>query len=195
MYDASVLQDENNYFTTEIIIPSFYSTGTYEIQMISIDDIATNNSRYNINYDEFKDENRSIYIETPNPDNEKPVLDVNNIKVEARPSNPTTPNGETFVNITITISDNLSGVRIGYLKLIDPQGLLHEDWIYFEGINHTGTYSPFEDNTTPRTFTIKRTLPAGSAPGIWGIYEISLTDFAENSVVYNFAEIVHFEVK
>ena len=193
--DASVLQDENNYFTTEIIIPSFYSTGTYEIQMISIDDIATNNSRYNINYDEFKDENRSIYIETPNPDNEKPVLDVNNIKVEARPSNPTTPNGETFVNITITISDNLSGVRIGYLKLIDPQGLLHSDWIYFEGVNHGGTYSPFEDNTIPRTFTIKRTLPAGSAPGIWGIYEISLTDFAENSVVYNFAEIVHFEVK
>ena len=43
-------------------------------------------------------------------------------------------------------------------------------------------------------YTFKITLPEGSAPGIWSIYEISLNDFALNTTVYDFTEIIHFDV-
>ena len=78
---------------------------------------------------------------------------------------------------------------IGYLKLVDPRGTIHGDWIYFGWIGGS-YYGPKE----MKNFKIHRTLPVGSAPGTWGIYEISLTDFASNTRVYNFVEYEHFEV-
>ena len=51
----------------------------------------------------------SIYIETTMPDTDPPELDVNNIYVKATPTNPEAPNGETYVEISFRMKDNISG--------------------------------------------------------------------------------------
>lgn len=188
-YYLGTIDPTTGYCKTEIVIPEYYSCATYEVESVSLWDKATNYSDFNLNYPEFSSVNRSIDIVTANPDDEAPTLDVNNIKVSAVPSNPSNPNGETYVTITINAEDNYSGLSIGYLKLIDPRGNIHGDWIYF-GWPTGSYYGPKEK----KDFVIHRTLPVGSAPGTWGIYEISLTDFANNTRVYNFVEYEHFEV-
>mgnify|MGYP006934523474 FL=1 len=159
------------------------------MESIVLWDKATNCSIFSLNYPEFDSLERRIDIQTANPDDEAPTLDINSIKISAVPSNPTCPNGETYVTISIDVQDNYSGMFIGYLKLVDPRGTIHGDWIYFGWIGGS-YYGPKE----MKNFKIHRTLPVGSAPGTWGIYEISLTDFASNTRVYNFVEYEHFEV-
>ncbi len=188
-YYLGTIDENTGYVKTEIIIPDYYSTATYEIESIVLWDLATNIATFNLNHEEYKDVVRSIDIVTANPDDEAPTLDVNDIKISAVPSNPTNPNGETYVTIKIKAKDSISGLQIGYLRLIDPVGNIHGDWIYF-GWGTGSYYGPTEE----AEYTIKRTLPVGSAPGIWGIYEISLTDFANNTRAYNFVEIIHFTV-
>lgn len=188
-YYLGKINEETGYVKTEIIIPDYYSTATYQIESIALWDLATNNADFNLNHEEYAGITRSIDIVTANPDDEAPTLDINDIKVSAVPSNPSNPNGETYVTIKIKAKDNISGLQIGYLKLIDPVGNIHGDWIYFCWGNGS-YYGPTEE----AEYTIKRTLPVGSAPGTWGIYEISLTDFANNTRTYNFVEIIHFSV-
>ena len=38
-------------------------------------------------------------------------------------------------------------------------------------------------------------LPVGSAPGIWGVAEITVWDRADNVKHHDFTEIVHFDVE
>ena len=76
--------------------------------------------------------------------------------------------------------------------MLDPQGVQHGYWLYFP--NYGGYYFENGDPAEVKTYSFTVTLPKGSAPGIWGVYEISLTDYALNIGVYNFTEIVHFEV-
>lgn len=175
-----------------VYIPEHYSSGVYEISEISLWDTANNNKFYHVNYGELVDENNLIEITTPNPDNTGAVLDVNDITVTAQPSIPEQPNGETFVTITMKVSDDISGIKIGYIRFLDPQGIQHGYWIYFP---YRSDYYFEGDPTEIKSYTFTSTLPKGSAPGTWGIYEISLTDQALNKSVYNFAEIIHFTVE
>ena len=175
----------------KIFIPEHYPSGVYEVSQISLTDIAKNHASYHVNYGTLVDEDNLIEITNSNPDNIGPTLDTNDIKVSAVPSNPTAPDGETFVTLKLKISDNISGARIGYVKFLDPQGIIHGYWLYLS--DNSGYY--FDgDPTEVVEYTFKITLPKGSAPGIWGIYEISVTDFALNSSVYDFTETIHFEI-
>lgn len=175
-----------------IYITEYYSSGIYEVSEILLSDLAGNDADYHVDYGTLVDENNLIEIITPYPDNNGPELDENNISISAVPSVPEQPNGETFVTLTIKVRDDISGVKIGYLRLLDPLGVQHGYWLYFD--NFSGDYFENGDPTEEKTYTFTVTLPKGSAPGTWGVYEISLTDFALNVSVYNFVEIVHFDV-
>ncbi len=188
---AHEIDHVNGIVTLYLYIPEHYSSGTYEISEISLTDIAENNQFWHVAYGSLVDENNLIEIITPNPDDEGPTMDVNNIGLSAVPSNPTSPNGETFVTLKLRIKDNISGLSIGYVLFVDPQGVQHRYWLYPPKWN----VNYFDgDPTAEQEYTFLITLPKGSAPGKWGIYEISLTDCALSTTVYNFVEIIHFEI-
>ena len=188
---AQYINNETNEIEARITIPEHYSTGTYEIAEISLWDFANNNYFEHVDFGGLQGENNQIEITTLNPDNEGPTMDENNISVEAVPSIPEAPNGETFVTLKLRVKDNISGFKIGYVRILDPQGLKHGYWLYppvYSGYYFDG------DPTVEAEYTFKLTLPEGSAPGTWSIYEISLNDFALNTTVYDFTEIIHFDV-
>ena len=183
----------NQKIKMKIYIPEHYPSGIYEISEISFWDVAENNNFYHVNYGTLVNENNTIEIINSNPDYVGPTLDINNIKISAVPSNPEAPNGETFVTLKLRIQDNVSGLKIGYLRLLDPEGKQHGYWLYPPKYGN-GSFYFDGDPTIEQEYIFKVTLPKGSAPGTWGIYEISLTDFALNSIVYDFTETIHFEI-
>lgn len=188
---AQSINNETGEIITEIIIPNHFSSGTYEVTEISLWDKGTNNYFEHVSYGGLEGENNKIDIVTTNPDNEGPTMDENNISVSAVPSIPEAPNGETFVTLKLRVKDNISGFKTGYIRILDPQGINHGYWLnppVYSGYYFTG------DPTVEVEYTFKITLPEGSAPGIWSIYEISLNDFALNTTVYDFTEIIHFDV-
>ncbi len=188
---AEEIDHENGIVTLHLYIPEHYSSGTYEISEIVLWDIAENTDFWHVDYGTLVDEKNTIEIITPNPDNQGPTLDVNNIGLVAVPSHPESPNGETFVTLKLRVKDDISGAQIGQIRFVDPQGISHHYWLYFPRYN----VNYFEgDPTVEQEYTFQITLPEGSAPGKWGIYEIALTDCALSTSVYNFTEIVHFEV-
>lgn len=186
-----VIDNETGLIYCDIVIPEHYSTGNYEITEVDLKDFGQNYYYEHVDYGGLQGQDNRIYIKTANPDNKGPELNLNDIKLSAVPSNPDAPNGETYVTLKLKIKDDISGLDIGYVKFLDPQGKLHGYWlypprynvIYFEG-----------DPTIETEYTFKMTLPEGSAPGVWGVYEIALTDCALNSSVYDFTEIIHFEI-
>ena len=66
-----------------------------------------------------------IEMVTDNPDYETPELDLNNISIEAQPTRPDDPNGETLVTLKYRVRDNISGVTNAHIRLRDPQGIEH----------------------------------------------------------------------
>ena len=106
------------------------------------------------------------------------------------PTNPSAPNGETIVTLNYKTYDDISGLQNGSVNLRDPNGKNHHFWLYPAGGSNTypaaGTVGVWED----KVFTML--LPAGSAPGTWGVAEISLIDRAGNVKAFNFTEILTF---
>ena len=116
---------------------------------------------------------------------------MNQLSVTAEPTNPTAPNGETVVEFTFRVRDDISGYNQGYFKLRDPQGI-------DTGFYH---YQPRRDDLYPlpeeldwQEYTATVILPAGSAPGLWGGSEFTVRDRAGNFKSYDFVEIVTFDV-
>lgn len=191
--DMNDVDQVNGHAVVEITIPEFFATGTYAVEEVIVTDLAQNKMMEAATYGGLAGENRTIQITTTNPDTEGPTMDINDIHVSAVPSIPEAPNGETFVTVTMKIKDNISGFKIGGIRLLNPLGVQYFKWIYPTPYWDT-TYFQLGNPTEWREYSFTITLPKGSAPGTWGIYEISLTDFAMNQSVYNFAEIIHFEV-
>lgn len=107
------------------------------------------------------------------------------------PTNPDNPNGETKVEFRFRVKDDISGYQIGYYTFRDPQGLT-------TGFYH---YPPRRSELFPTSedldwfeYTDTVILPAGSAPGTWGVVELTIRDRAQNFKTYNFTEIVSFDV-
>ncbi len=132
----------------------------------------------------------SIYIETTMPDTDPPELDVNNIYVKATPTNPEAPNGETDVEISFRMKDNISGPHQAVFYTRDPHGNVFQ---HIFDKHHNGMY-PDYDVTEWEQFSFKFLLPEGSAPGRWGITSCTVEDRAQNRTAYDFTEIVRFEV-
>ena len=186
--------------TVKLNIPDYFQTGTYSLNYITMKDIALNtrgvyftDPLHILNDEEeiLDEEPAKIYIQTINPDSNPPILDLNRISVIAEPTNPDKPNGETRVDITFRIKDDISGYHINYIDLRDPHGVvhtfshLHQDFYktYFSG-----------DPTIYQTYHKTIILPVGSVPGTWGVSQMTVEDKAQNILRADFTEIVRFEV-
>lgn len=182
--------EETQTFVFNYIVPDYYKEADYYVEFLSITDFARNN--VSINFSDSPLHQPRLYqtIKTPNPDYDAPELDLNRIYVYAEPTNTEAPDGETLVTINFYARDNNAGLgRTGY-SLLDPQGIEHGDWYY-----HRNFYTMYFDGdpTVWEKYTIKTILPQGSAPGIWGLYSVSLEDKALNGKTYNFVETCIFE--
>lgn len=183
--------------TAKLVIPDYFQSGTYTVSTIIMDDVAGNTTviyftnffgeQYNSGLDEPP---ASIFIQTPTPDITPPELDINNIKIVAEPTNPTAPNGETNVDITFRVRDDISGYLSTAFLLRSPQGTTHS---YGHSVDGYKLYFRGEP-TVYHTYTAQTVLPVGSAPGIWGLAEMVVSDKAQNTKRFDFTEIVRFEV-
>ena len=178
--------------SVQLPVPDYFPSGTYKITRISMKDLAANSNR--VYFTEGGDDEPPVTIEiqTSNPDTQLPLLDLNRITIQAEPTHPETPTGETRVDITFRVKDDISGYAKTDMRLRDPQGVTHffrhydEDFwdIYFS-----------RDPTVYKTYHKTIILPVGSAPGTWGLAEMTVWDKAENKLLADFTEIVHFEVE
>jgi len=221
-----VLSGDTNYVKRDIVskdlfhityrypIPEYYPTGFYKITQIFLRDEAQNEFRetfmndtsgYKVQNNQAKHLRDSIYITTKYPDFLPPILDLNAISINATPTNPKSPDGETLFEMEFFVKDTSdypgfeAGVQNGYYVLRDPQGKqfgfsMQAD---FDGTN--GFYYLLEDPSGKsgswRKYKVKTLLPKGSAPGLWGVESISLNDRAQNSKFFNFVEIVRFDIE
>ena len=188
--------------SVQLVIPDYYPSGIWKLNFILMEDIGLNSRgvyftnpgfRPRDNEEVIDEAPASINIQTKNPDTTPPVLDVNRITIEAEPTNPTAPNGETKVDITFRVKDDISGYNSADLWLRDPQGVEHFNghWISneeFYKVYFTG------DPTAWATYKQTIILPVGSAPGTWGLSEMVVYDKAHNMFRADFTEIVRFEV-
>ena len=186
------------------IVPHYMSSGVYTVRSIDMRDLAGNGAGFAFRHpsndpesESFVDEaSPQIEMVTDNPDYEPPELDLNNISIEAQPTRPDDPNGETLVTLKYRVRDNISGVTIASIYLRDPQGIEHFFYMHpKDGYIHGPTRFPSRDPSTWSDETWTVLLPAGSAPGIWGVAEITVQDRAYNFKRYDFTEIIHFDVE
>ncbi len=184
---------ETNEASVELIFPDYFQSGTYSLNYIKMVDLALNAGRvYFTDAKDGTDEHpATIDIQTANPDSIPPTLDLNQIAIKAEPTNPDAPNGETMVDITFRVKDNISGYAKTEMYLRDPQGVMHffrhydrDFWtIYFS-----------RDPTVYQTYHKTIILPVGSVPGTWGLAAMNIMDKAQNYLRADFAEIVRFKV-
>ena len=188
----------------EYLMPYYMPSGTYRLNYIFQDDEAGNRSKNyfripdGVDGGQFTDtENQldelapELSLQTSSPDTLAPELDLNVISVSATPTNPDQPNGETLVEFNFRVRDDISGYRLGYYKFRDPQGLTSGYYHY----PASGTLifpTDFDNDWYDYQATVM--LPVGSAPGRWGITELTLIDRAQNFKTYDFTEIVRFDV-
>ncbi|MCZ6671649.1 MAG: hypothetical protein O7C75_01795 [Verrucomicrobia bacterium] len=175
----------------DFIITEFFPSGVYHYRWITALDDALNSAFINLTDGIPGFEPVEIEINTTNPDTVVPELDLNRISVSGEPINPLSPDGETLVTIQYYVRDDLSGLGVVSFRLRDPQGIEHHYYHY-----HENFYTQYFDGD-PIAWTLYKAtvlLPKGSAPGIWGLSSISLTDKALNKVDHSFVEVVHFDV-
>ncbi len=185
-YDAKTKTARVEFDMTE-----FYASGQYQVPYIAIKDAAGNRT-WQYFSDSPKDEPAtSLTVLTGNPDYQAPNLDVNKISIDATPTNPQAPNGETRVRIVFYAKDNKAGIRNLYYTLLDPQGISHN--FYYAHASWKTRF--FQGNPDVWTrYEVTEVLPIGSAPGKWGLAQMELLDQAHNSKAHNFLEVLHFEI-
>ena len=173
-------------------LPEYMPSGTYHLNHIRMSDVALNESSVYFTDGHIDEAPKTIEVKTKTPDLEPPILDVNRITIKAEPTIPEAPNGETIVDISFRIKDNISGYEISSMNLRDPQGIMHHFYHYpkgYEGLYFTG------DPTLFKEYHQRIVLPVGSAPGTWGLAGMTVFDKAGNTQRHDFTEIVRFEVE
>ncbi|MYH81727.1 hypothetical protein F4141_13640 [Candidatus Poribacteria bacterium] len=187
-----------------INIPDYFPSGEYRISYIEMRDTAGNSRGVYFtdppehglhDTEQLVDELPStIEIVTTNPDTAPPVLDVNNITIKAQPTQPEDPNGETIVDMTFRIKDDISGFWTGYGRLRDSLGGLHHFHIGGKRDKFDSGIYFIADPNESLTYEVRVLLPVGSPPGTWGLVEANVRDAAGNSENYDFTEILRFEL-
>ena len=168
----------------------FYSTDYY-IASICITDEGGLTRDILFSEDPSHEPIQKIHITTPNPDYEHPEIDLNRMYVYAEPTHPEAPDGETKVNISYYVRDNISGFSVSNITLRDPQGIQHFYWANNGPVDSEGYFAG--DPTAWKRYEQTIILPQGSAPGIWGIAAMGVRDHAYNDYDYNFVETLIFE--
>ena len=184
----------------ELKVPDYFQSGTYTVNYIKMYDIALNargvyftdpGHRLRDEQVVIDESPATIEIQTTNPDSIPPVLNLNRIAIRAKPTHPEAPNGETQVDITFQVKDDISGYRSTDLYLRDPNGVRHHFRHYdldFYKIYFSRNPTIYQDC---RQTII---LPVGSIPGTWGLAEMKVYDKARNILRADFTEIIRFEV-
>ena len=191
----------------EYLLPYYMPSGMYRLNYIFQDDAAGNRSKNYFRIPEGTDggswpggegvdgqldeDAPEVSIITSSPDTTPPELDLNIISITATPTNPDNPNGETIVEFNFRVKDDISGYNLGYYKFRDPQGLTTGYYHYPDSGN---SLFPLNHDTDWYEYTSTVILPVGSAPGLWGVTELTLRDRAYNFKSYDFTEIIRFDV-
>ncbi len=178
-----------------LIAPDYIPSGVYTLVHIDMRDVAGNFSSF-----QFGDTSEPSTYETPptielitgDPDLEAPQVDLNTIRISAEPTNPSAPNGETRVTLSFSVRDNISGFVLASADLRDPQGIDHQFYVYAP--DRSNRFPP-GDPSEWTTYDWTIILPEGSAPGTWGLAQMTVRDRARNFRQYDFAEIIHFDVE
>ena len=173
------------------IMPDYMPSSSYSLVRILMKDAARNSATTDFTDSASDERPRTVRLVTSRPDTEPPELDLNRIEVEAEPTKPDAPNGETIVRIRFRIRDDISGYNLSRINLRDPQGVTY---FFFHKPDHYNSLFPKGDPTAWITHDVTHVLPPGSAPGIWGIYDMTPQDRAGNFVSHDFTEVLRFEV-
>ncbi len=191
---ASPVSREDDIWTLKAtsVFPHYMPRGVYELKRLYFSDAI---NRESVSLSNIDDQVQKVTIETKHPDTMPPTLDVNRITVDAEPANPQNPNGETFVNVECYIKDDISGFEKGSIVIRDPLGV-ERGYPIVGPYNYEYTNEIYFQDAPDvyRKYTPYIYLPEGSAPGIWGVIGISVTDKARNTVYHDFTEITRFEV-
>ncbi len=191
---ADILRHEGDIWTlrSTFFIPHYMPGGVYELKRLYFSDAINDENAWLPDIDE---QIHKVTIETKNPDTTPPTLDVNRITVDAEPTNPINPNGETFVTVEYYVKDDISGFEKGHIVIRDPLGGERE-YSISGPYNYSGTKEIyFQDAPNVyQKYTSSIYLPEGSFPGVWGVIGIGVTDKARNTVYHDFTEITRFEV-
>ena len=185
----------------ELEIPDYFPGGTYKLNFIKMTDTALNargvyftDPGHGLRIEDvlIDETPATIAVQTTNPDDTPPVLDLNQITIQAEPTNPQAPNGETKVDISFRVKDDISGYRATDIYLRDPNGVRHN--FRHDDTDYHKVYFT-RDPTVYQTYARTIILPVGSIPGTWGIAEMKVSDKAYNLLRANFTEIIRFEVE
>ena len=125
----------DKHFEMYLPIYDFFPSGYYAFSMTNTQDYANNytNLYFVKDTSDFVDNPKkgrmktvrdSIYIKTPYPDYIPPEIDPNKITIQATPTNPEAPDGETRVDISLFVRD-LSDFE-GYESGVNIFGILLE---------------------------------------------------------------------
>ena len=182
---------ESDRAVVKFLLPEYMPTSIYSLNRISMLDIALNGTNVYFTGAKSDEPPKTIEVITKTPDLEPPVLDLNRINIEAEPTIPEAPNGETIVDISFWIKDNISGYEISSMHLRDSQGIMHHFYHYPNG--YSAMYFA-GDPTIYKEYHKRIVLPVGSAPGTWGLAEMTVSDKAGNRLRTDFTEIVRFKV-
>ena len=196
-YGYAVDDQNDGYDTTtkkcrvDFVIPEFYRSGAYSVQLIKMMDQAGNENV--IYFSEKASDEPPVFVAviTANPDITAPELDLNKIYVSAQPTNPLSPNGETIVTLDYNVRDDISGLGVVSYYLRDPQGIDH-NYYHYHGNFHSTFFEG--DPLSWVSYQDSVVLPVGSAPGFWGVSELYLRDKANNFKVYDFTETIRFDL-
>lgn len=178
-------------FVVEWHITDQHPAGTYELAFLSMTDAAGNRGTANLVGDARAGRVPSVTLRTSDPDLDAPQLDLDALEVSARPLRPNAPDGATRVKIVYVARDDKSGLGTVSYKLRDPRGVEHFAYHYHENF-YTSTF--VGDPQAWKTYEIEVLLPAGSAPGTWGISSMVTADKVGHTRYHDFVEILHFEV-
>ena len=183
-------EEETGEGVVDIPITEYFPEGDYYLRLVSLDDKAGNNIWHVFSDDSNDSPIQYVHITTANPDTQNPEVDLDRITVYAEPTKPEAPDGETLVTISFYARDDKSGLGTVNYRLRDPQGIDHFEYFY-----HRNFYSLYfnGDPTVWEHYLIKVVLPKGSAPGIWGLAQMTVADKAFNQLTYDFVETLIFE--
>jgi hypothetical protein len=177
--------------TISFTMTEYRLPGSYWVSQIVMKDVAENMMTTRFTDDPADQPRVPIDLDFANPDSDPPELRLSDITITAEPTNPDAPNGETQVQIVYHARDDKSGLGVVNYRLIDPQGGSHFEYHY-----HGNFYTAFFDGdpTVFVAYTISVVLPVGSAPGIWGLESMELSDKVDNKASHNFIELMSFDV-
>ena len=185
-------ESDGNLCRARFLMPDYRPSSTYSLNGIKMVDRASNWGAAWFTSEPGDEEPQRIRVRTANPDTEPPELDLNRMSIDAEPTNPEQPNGETIVRFSFRVRDNISGYMSGAVIFLDPQGIEH--FVYVRYADRDLVF-PRGDPTRWEELTVVHVLPPGSAPGTWGVSNLRLADRAQNSVHHDFTEVIHFTVE